>query len=529
MSLSAQRKDKVGRTSLGPGSSFLRDKIISWAILLTALPFFFFSLSLKPPHADEGVNGFFVNQIWQSGFFTYDPANYHGPLLFYLFQLSEKVFGFGVYSFRIVTVSFSLLTIWLILKSRDTFGRYSSAFIALALAVSPGMIFFGRSAIHEPVFVFFQVLWMVGFLKLRERNDRQGILWFFLGVLGCTLLKETFVISGLAFVLSWGWMEISPNILALINTKLERPRRLSSDLDEKFLLGAYFIAVIVWFSLFTGFFHHLKGIRDFFVALVPWLKTGAAGAGHEKPIYYWLELMRRYEWIGLSGVALALPGLISKSWKIRFFSALALINGFIYSVIPYKTPWCIISIIWPFFVVAGLYAGIVLDKVRPKRALAFSLFAGAVAVLVGHSVSAAYKLNFVNYADPSEPYVYVQTKDDLKSVEDIMARKIRTSPEYHNMVVQVSLRECWPLPWLLSRLSNAVFGGERGAFDPKADIIFAEVDRSGLELADLYLQRKIELRDARKPVYVYLRKSSFEGMDLPGFGPVGSLAGVSGS
>jgi uncharacterized protein (TIGR03663 family) len=519
----------VERSSLSPGSSSVRDGIIASAILLTALPFYFLSLSLKPPHADEGANGFFVNQIWRNGFFTYDPANYHGPLLFYLFQISEKVFGFGVYSFRIVTASFSLFTIWLILKARDTLGRYSSAFIALALAVSPGAIFFGRSAIHEPVFVFFQVLWMVGFLKLRERSDRQGILWFSLGLLGCTLLKETFVILGLAFVLSWGWIEISPRIPALINTKLERPRRVSSDLDENFFLGTYFVAVLIWFSLFTGFFHHLKGTKDFFVALVPWLKTGAAGAGHEKPYYYWLELMRRYEWIALAGVALALPGLISRLWKLRFFSALALINGFIYSVIPYKTPWCIISIMWPFFVVAGLYVESVLDKARPKSALVLSLFAGAVVAVVGHSMSEAYRLNFVNYADPSEPYVYVQTKDDLKVVEDIIARKIRTSPEYQNIVVQVNLRECWPLPWLFSRLPNAAFGDEHGAFDLRADIIFTEVNRSGQDLGDLYLRRKIELRDAREPVYVYLKKSSFGGMDLPGFGTVGSLSGVGGS
>ena len=200
-----------------------RDKIISWSVLLVAALFRFSALSLKPPHGDEGVNGFFVIQMWENGYFSYDPTNYHGPLLFYLFQISEKLFGFGVHSFRIVTASFSLLTVWLVLKSRQALGRYGSYFAALALAVSPGMIFFGRSAIHEPVFVFFQVLWIMGFLKLRELMDSQGLRWFLGGILGCVLLKETFVILGLSFVLAWAWLEVSTKMAGIVGKTVESP------------------------------------------------------------------------------------------------------------------------------------------------------------------------------------------------------------------------------------------------------------------------------------------------------------------
>ena len=130
------------------------EKILQWCILVAVFIFCFSDLSLKPPHVDESVNGFFVNTLWEHGFYPYDPNNYHGPLLFYLFQISEKIFGFGILSFRIVSALFLLLTIVVTFRSRAVLGSYASLFIAIALGLSPGMVFFSRSAIHEPAFGF---------------------------------------------------------------------------------------------------------------------------------------------------------------------------------------------------------------------------------------------------------------------------------------------------------------------------------------------------------------------------------------
>ena len=46
-------------------------------------------LDIKPPHFDEGVNGWFVDQMTRNGYFRYDPTNYHGPLHFYAVFLSQ--------------------------------------------------------------------------------------------------------------------------------------------------------------------------------------------------------------------------------------------------------------------------------------------------------------------------------------------------------------------------------------------------------------------------------------------------------
>jgi uncharacterized protein (TIGR03663 family) len=492
-----------------------KDRIAVWAILLIAFVLCFAGLSLKPPHSDEGGNGFFVNQIWENGFFVYDPNNYHGPLLFYLFQISEKIFGFGIGSFRIVTALFSLLSIWIIFKNRDLLGRYTSFFAASALALSPGAAFFGRSAIHEAPFVFFQILLVAGLLKTIVHTDRQGIVWSFAGLLGCLLLKETFVILVFSALIAWSWSEFSPRILGA-NRKIEFPPAPSlSKVDKSFLLKVFFVCVIVWLALFTGFFHHRQGARDFFLALLPWLKTGVAGSGHEKPFYYWLDLFKRYEWAAAAGLLGASIGLFGRPWKMRFFSAFAVTNLIVYSAISYKTPWCIISILWPFVIVAGLWFEFILVELGNTPFFRVSICVAAV--IAAQSAITSVGLNFARYTDPSEPYVYVQTKKDLKAVEDIIGKKIRSSPDSQNMRVQINLRDAWPLPWLFSRFPNAAFGDSGKAFTERADVIFAEVTHGDRDVEGLYWRRMINLRDAREPIYVYLKKSSFHGINLPGF------------
>src|SRR5437867_4049814 len=56
-------------------------------LLLLAVVTRFYFLDNKPVHHDEAVNGWFVTQIQEKGYFAYSPENYHGPFLFYLFYV----------------------------------------------------------------------------------------------------------------------------------------------------------------------------------------------------------------------------------------------------------------------------------------------------------------------------------------------------------------------------------------------------------------------------------------------------------
>src|SRR5207302_11074899 len=74
-----------------------------------------------------------------------------------------------------------------------------------------------------------------------------------------------------------------------------------------------------------------------------------------------------------------------------------------YSLIPYKTPWCIISLLWPFFFLFGY----VVDHVC--KLLAPLAVTGLAAILLLASMTASIWLNFFRYINEAEPYVYVQT------------------------------------------------------------------------------------------------------------------------
>src|SRR6266849_8243822 len=115
-----------------------------WLILGLAALLRFLLLGMKPPHFDEGINGWFVDQMVKTGFYKYDPTNYHGPLHFYVLLLSQTLFGRNLWALRLAVVLVSISSVWLTLKFEPFFGRTISRLAALAMAVSPGFIFYGR-------------------------------------------------------------------------------------------------------------------------------------------------------------------------------------------------------------------------------------------------------------------------------------------------------------------------------------------------------------------------------------------------
>src|ERR1700689_3136157 len=85
-----------------------------WGILLTAFLFRFLFLDWKPPHFDEGINGWFVDQLISKGYYPYDPTNYHGPFHFYVLLLFKFLMGRNLWALRIPASIFGLLGIYLI-------------------------------------------------------------------------------------------------------------------------------------------------------------------------------------------------------------------------------------------------------------------------------------------------------------------------------------------------------------------------------------------------------------------------------
>src|SRR5438270_953788 len=137
-----------------------------WLIVGLGAILRFFLLGIKPPHFDEGINGWFVDQMVKNGFYRYDPTNYHGPLHFYVLFLSQILFGRNMLALRLPVVLVSISCVWLTLKFEPFVGRQVSRLAALAMAVSPAFVFYGRYSIHEVWILLFTMLFFYGLFGL---------------------------------------------------------------------------------------------------------------------------------------------------------------------------------------------------------------------------------------------------------------------------------------------------------------------------------------------------------------------------
>ena len=131
----------------------------------------FFMLALKPFHHDEGVNGFFLTTLFRDGVYKYDPANYHGPTLYYITLAFTKAFGLETIPVRASVAIFGVLIVVLTFFLRRYIGKNGALTAALFLALSPGMVYISRYFIHEIFFVFLSlaiVLSVVFFIEKRK-------------------------------------------------------------------------------------------------------------------------------------------------------------------------------------------------------------------------------------------------------------------------------------------------------------------------------------------------------------------------
>jgi len=121
----------------------------------------FYALPLKPLHHDEGVNALFlVKLVEPPHVYKYDPANYHGPTLYYFGWLSALAVGLSVASMRAVTAVTGMLAVFALLALKRRLGAVGAISAALLFAVSPGAVYFSRYNIHEMLLVCF-TLWAV--------------------------------------------------------------------------------------------------------------------------------------------------------------------------------------------------------------------------------------------------------------------------------------------------------------------------------------------------------------------------------
>jgi uncharacterized protein (TIGR03663 family) len=157
--------------------------------LVTALATFlrFYWLGLKPFHHDEGVNGWFLTNLFRDGIYKYDPANYHGPTLYYISLAFVEIFGLETIPVRWSVAIWGVLIVALAFYLRPYIGRVGALATAAFLAISPGMVYISRYFIHEIFFVFLALGFVLAVLMFmdREKAGPGAIAWMALVLLVC--------------------------------------------------------------------------------------------------------------------------------------------------------------------------------------------------------------------------------------------------------------------------------------------------------------------------------------------------------
>lgn len=466
-------------------------KVFWCVILVMAVVSRFLFLTNKPVHFDEGINGWFVMKMSETGFYRYDPTNYHGPLYFYLLKFFELIGGRDLVTLRTLPVVFGIASL-LVLSCGFIRSVATQRWIAILLLVSPAFVFFSRSGIHEAPFVFFQIVFALGVLRWMESPDSKALALALAGVFGMATLKETFAITvfcwGLAFVAA-GWKNFKS--LALIPSVWSR--RLT-----------YFslLLIILFVLLFTGFLKNLIGLVDFVKAFLPWLKTGVGETGHNKEFLYWLRVLWEAEPLAIVGVGLALLNIGSKNIQLRAVSVFALAQLLIYSLIPYKTVWCILSLVWGFyFVIAFQIAELTGWKKWQKTVLTVVV---VVATLVGFK--SLYDSSYRVPISMDHLYVYVNTSYEAKAIYDAVLQNMGSE-----ISIQMGAKEQWPYPWLYSeaRLHYDNCGTQ---VINSASVYYCDADEAmkvQLQLTEPYMRIDVALRQSAGMSTVFLRYSDF--------------------
>jgi uncharacterized protein (TIGR03663 family) len=502
---------------------------IPWAILGLAVFLRFFLLGIKPPHFDEGINGWFVDQVMKNGFYKYDPTNYHGPLHFYILLLSQSLFGRNLWAIRLPVVLVSIGCVWLALKFEPLVSRNVSRIAALAMAISPGFVFYGRYAIHEVWLQLFSMMFILGLLGL-WRLGRLNYLWYAgMGLAGMILTKETYAIHVACAVIAIPVLAVS--ILLSRSRKFRIGTPVSDakpakqtwsyiDLAMVIIVGA---AAILFF--YSGTFLNWDGVKGLYQAFKAWTETGAAGHGHEKPWDYWFKIMgpslefRRSDFLGyelpmLVGLILCVFCQKLKNVSLRYLAIYGVGSFIAYSYVKYKTPWCIISFGWPFLYVFG--AAVLL--VRPKH---LRLVYRTVGVLLCISLGSSIWLNYFRCSSPDEPYAYVQTYNDIFKLTRPLLKLAKRDPAYYHLTGHLIRSSIYPLPWVLGDFDRV--GYYDGSMPANVDGDFLLVQQDKIKdveskLKNAYYTDMMTLRNFQEPSKIFFSAKVFKEF-FPGKAP----------
>jgi uncharacterized protein (TIGR03663 family) len=454
-------------------------------------------------------------RLVREGYYHYDPANYHGPTLYYFAAVfpwllrflsgaqAQNTYGLTTTAIRFVPALFGLATVGLVFALRRNLGTLATLTAAGLLAISPGAVYLSRYFIHETLFVFFTLAIVVAALKYFETTRPTYLILVAVsaGLLFAT--KETAIISAVVLVLA----------LLLTRVSYLLPNRGEADpagLLERvggptnltvWVVAALAVFIVVNVLFYSSFFkNYPKGVWDSLETFRFWSKTGKEAHVHPLITYVWWLMLQESPLLvlGAAGAALAVLKPVKSFALFAGLWAFGLIAA--YSLIAYKTPWLSLNFIVPLalcsgFAIEQLYVALARREVSQRARVAVvavvllialgplpglarvfdkvvsnNLPSGLIPALVEFkphrkTFIPGYQtvdLNFYNYDNDDGYYVYVYAhtrRELLKMVDEINQIAERTHQDGQTGITIVS-PDYWPLPWYLRDYSRVGYHGQ---------------------------------------------------------------------
>jgi len=442
-------------------------------------------LDNRPMHNDEAVNAIKFGALWERGDYRYDPHEYHGPTLHYLTAALNRLSAapdfahFSEVRLRLLTALAGAGLVLLLPLVRDGLGRGATAAAALFTAISPVMVFYSRYWIHEMLLVLFTFLALGAAWRFRQKPS-----WIWALVAGAALglmqaTKETFVLAVAAAVgagiINWAW-----NRFALPSSIPWRAAARWAGWG----LGAW---LAVWLLFFTSFFTNPEGPLDSIRTYIPWVSNAGASSVHAHEGGFYLERLFWFHpkggpvWSEALLLALAAIGGAEAFRRqrltdgdgdlIRFLTGYTVLLALIYSVIPYKTPWCALGFAHGIILLAGVGTAVLWRLCA--RLNQRVLLVAVVGLGCGHLGWQAWRASFPLCADRSNPWVYAQTSSNLRELV-LKVRAVAAAGEGDKTVIKTIAEDgdYWPLPWDLRMFPNTGWWSEVPQ-DPKAPMVIA--------------------------------------------------------
>ncbi len=459
-------------------------------VILTAFLFRFYDLAKRPMHTDEAVHAYKLGELIEEDFYRYNKDEYHGPTLNYLTLVSSRLAGISSYAdlneviLRSVPALFGLALVILPLLLIRQIGTKYVLCIILFSAVSHSMVFYSRYYIQEMLFVCFVFVFIVSaFYYFKTNRFHYAILsGAFLGLACAT--KETWIIDIAGFV-------IAVAAYFLFCRHNQNSFKISFKLAGVLCFIFSFLFVNIVF--YSSFFANANGIIEAFRAYPIYFSRAVSDGDHIHPWHFYLNLLAFFKipnhpfWsegiilaLGLAGMVSSLKKSANPFFRIIAFYTLAII--IIYSAIPYKTPWSMLSFVHGLILLCPVGISYIFGLLKGrynKAALKVIL-----ALLIFHLALQSYLGNFIYYESPSNPYVYAHTSEDLvKASREIINRFESAKPV---ITVVFEENDYWPLPWYLRSFENVNWLTNSEDITTAPDIVICSADLANGVSKSLY-------------------------------------------